>query len=331
MTARRITVACLSACALWLVFSACRPPHEAVRERAPISAAFPPNAFNADRAYAQLAALVGLGLRDSGTAGAEQAARYIHNELAALGMDVELDVFTNMTPRGPTVFRNIIGRIPGNGENLVILGSHYDTKSDMPEGFQGANDSGSSTAVLLELARVIASSPAPSTAIWFAFFDGEECVAHYGPNDGFHGSRRLARQLVASGQARAVRGVIILDMVGDCDLSITIPRNGTPELISLAFEAAKEEGVRHLFSLFRNEIGDDHEPFLEAGIPAVDLIDFNYGSRPGLNDYWHTEKDTLDHVCAKSLGIVGRVTLRMLNHLSSDKKDPQGETPRTVR
>jgi glutaminyl-peptide cyclotransferase len=299
------------------VLSACRPALRTAESAVTPATFFDPAMFDANRAYTQLVALVELGLRDSGTPGAERAAHHIRDQLVALGIETEVDVFTNTTPRGQTVFRNVIGRIPGRGEGLIIIGSHFDTKSGMPAGFQGANDSGSSTAVLLELARVIAASPPAPPTIWTAFFDGEECMAHYGPNDGLHGSRRLAQSLASAGQAPTVRGVIILDMIGDCDLSVTIPRNGSPELISLAFEAAREEGVRHLFSLFRNEIGDDHEPFLRLGMPAVDMIDFNYGSRPGLNDYWHTGKDRLEHVCADSLGIVGRVTLRMLNRLAS--------------
>ncbi len=274
-------------------------------------------AFDADAAYRHLVALTDMGLRDSGTPGAQQAAEYLRDQLIALGLDVAFDVFTNTTPRGPTVFRNVIGRTTNRAESIVILGSHYDTKSGMPAGFQGANDSGSSTAVLLELARVLADRTPTFFELWFAFFDGEESMVRYGPNDGFHGSIRLAQYLADTGKSKSVKAVIVLDMVGDCDLTITIPRNSTPWLVQTAFDAARDEGVREKFSYFRNEIGDDHEPFLNLGMPAVDLIDFHFGSRPGLNDYWHTAEDRIERVCAESLGIMGRVTLRMLNRLAA--------------
>ena len=275
-----------------------------------------PNNFNEKAAYEHLQVLTDRGLRDSGTPGAEQAALYLRTQLLDLNLDVAFDVFTNTTPRGATVFRNVIARIPGRGEGLIIVGSHYDTKSGMPAGFQGANDSGSSTAVLLELARVLADSEPIGPEVWLAFFDGEECMVRYGPNDGLHGSRRLAEYLVESGRSPSVKAVIILDMIGDCDLTVTIPRNSSPTLIRLALAAADEEGVRGKFSLFRNEIGDDHEPFLLLGMPAIDLIDFRYGSGPGLNDYWHSANDRLEHVCPESLGIIGRVTMRLLNRLA---------------
>ena len=99
----------------------------------------------------------------------------------------------------------------------------------------------------------------------------------------------------------------------------TLPNNSTPELIQLAFRAAREENARAYFSLFGSAIGDDHVAYLAAGIPAIDLIDFKYGSRPELHDYWHVEADTMDKLSAKSLGIVGRLTMRMVDALMNDE------------
>jgi len=113
--------------------------------------------------------------------------------------------------------------------------------------------------------------------------------------------------------------MILLDMVGDRDLTVTVAPNGTPRLISLAFQAAHAEGVRKRFRLYPNPIGDDHVPFLQADIPAVDLIDFEYGSVPGAHDYWHSAEDTLDKLSPESLATVGRVTLRMVYSLSGDE------------
>jgi glutaminyl-peptide cyclotransferase len=137
----------------------------------------------------------------------------------------------------------------------------------------------------------------------------------YGSADGLHGSRHLAAQMRADGRAAKTIGVILLDMIGDRNLSITIPRNGTPRLTTLALDCAQREGVRGRFGLARGDILDDHVPFLLNGMPAVDLIDFEYGSAPGRNDYWHTPADTLDKLSADSLQAMGRVVIRMLNSL----------------
>ncbi len=281
----------------------------------PIRPALDPAAFSGERAYAELERFLALGPRDAATPGAAAAANYLFERLRALGLSrVETDAFADECPRGEALFRNVIGRIPGEGEGLVILGSHYDTKSGIPD-FQGANDSGSSTAALIELAGVLARGPKLPFETWVVFFDGEECMERYGPNDGLHGSRRMANALVQNGRAKSVKAMILLDMIGDRDLTVTIPRNTTPELASLVFQAAHAEGVRHMFSLYPYQIGDDHEPFLQAGMPAVNLIDFQYGSAPGRNDYWHTPGDAIDKISAESLDIVGRVVIRVLNKL----------------
>jgi glutaminyl-peptide cyclotransferase len=151
-----------------------------------------------------------------------------------------------------------------------------------------------------------------------AFFDGEECRRHYGPQDGLHGSRRLAKTLLDDGRALNVRAVIVLDMVGDKNLQLTLPRNGTPRLLTAVFRAAEADGARDKFSLYATEILDDHQPFFEAGMPAVDIIDYEFGSAPGKNDYWHTPADTLDKLSAASLTVVGRVVVRMLNDLAAE-------------
>ena len=230
-------------------------------------------------------------------------------------MKADVDEFNEPSPRGPVIFRNVIGRLPGQGQGLIILCSHYDTKLGMPAGFQGANDSASSSAAVLELARVIAKGPAVPPEIWFVFFDGEECMEHYGPGDGLRGSQRLAKQLVKAGRAKQVKGVILLDMIGDKDLSVTIPRNSTPAIASAVFDAARAENVRDKFSLYPFEIGDDHDPFFVEDMPVVDIIDFQFGSQPGANDYWHTAEDRLDKISPESLAIIGRVVLRVVNGL----------------
>jgi glutaminyl-peptide cyclotransferase len=197
-----------------------------------------------------------------------------------------------------------------------VLVSHYDTKSGISPDFAGANDSGSSTGLLLELARVIKSEKKEGPDILLAFVDGEECAVEYGRNDGLHGSKHLAEMLLKKYGNQAIKGVIVMDMIGDRNLNVTIPMNSSHALASLALKAAHEDGQRLKFSL-GNEIIDDHVPFIMKGIKAIDLIDFEFGSAPGKNDYWHTTADTIDKLSPESLGIAGRVVIRMINKLSS--------------
>lgn len=276
-----------------------------------------PAAFDGTRALEEARGLVDLGPRDSATPGSEAAAKHLRDRLQALGVEASIDEFKAQSPKGEVAFRNVMGRLPGGGKGLLILASHYDTKSGIGERFQGANDSGSSSGALLELACVLAQGPQLPFDVMFAFFDGEECMAHYGVSDGLHGSRYLAKKLIDEGRGADIKAMILLDMIGDRDLTITIPRNSTPSLISAVFNAAQEEGSRDKFSLSPLQIGDDHDPFFSAGIPAIDIIDFYYGSAPGRNDYWHTEEDRIDKLSAESLGTVGRVVLRVVNKLAA--------------
>lgn len=276
-----------------------------------------------EAALEEVRRLVGLGLRDSGTEGAERAAVHLRDRLRELGVEAEIEEFRDRTPAGERVFRNVTGRIPGESGRVVLVGSHYDTKAGMAAGFEGANDSGSSTGLLLELARVFRAGAPHPMELRVVFFDGEECLEAYGPEDGLHGSREAARRMEADGSLKDVAALILLDMVGDRDLTITIPRNSTPWLAALAFDAARAEGARPRFQLYPYRILDDHEPFLEKGVPAVNLIDFHYGSGPGRNDYWHTAEDTMDKLSAESLGLVGRVAQRLAEEVM--RREAAGE------
>jgi len=272
------------------------------------------SSFDGKQAFAETEALVQISPRDAGSANGHAAALHLEARLKALGFKTLVDRFPEMTPAGELFFNNVLGRLPGRTNRLIILASHFDTKAEISENFQGANDSGSSTGVLLELARVLAARAPMETEFLVAFFDGEECRSQYGPADGLHGSRRLARQILEGGGADLVEAVILLDMVGDKDLNITLPRNSSQKLVRELFDAAHEVGARPLFSLGKGSILDDHVPFLLAGMPAVDVIDFEYGSAPGLNDYWHTPEDTMDKLSVESMQTVGDVVLRTIEN-----------------
>ena len=284
----------------------------------PVSAP-PPQVWTAARASNAFAYVEGLVRdctpRDAGTPGGEKAACWIRDRLAEQGLPARIDRFTEPTPRGPREFRNVLATLPGTGDTWIILLSHFDTMSGIGEGFQGANDSGSSTGLLLELAGALRDAGPREPSILFGFMDGEECMIAYGAQDGFHGSKRLARQMKE--EKRKIRAVILTDMVGDRDLKLTLPRNSTAALRVLALEAAEAVGLRDHIGLFDGNIYDDHQAFLDLGYPAVNLIDFSYGSRPGLNDYWHTRQDTLDKLSVESLRITGAIVLEMVNRLSS--------------
>ncbi len=273
-------------------------------------------AFDGQRAFAEVEALVKFSPRDAGTSNGWKAAKHIFQRLETFGIDAEMDTFIDMTPDGEKTMINVIGMIPGKKKEWIILGSHFDTMPGI-ENFQGANDGGSSTGILLELARMLGESKTvPNIGIIFAFFDGEEGIAGYVPGDGLHGSRHMVAQLVETGDHKKIKAMILLDMVGDKDLHFTIPYNSARELTQEVMDAAHATGHRDRFSLSRSIITDDHVPFLSVGIPAIDLIDFKFGSEPGLNDYWHTPDDHLGNLSSESLGITGDIVLQLLKQLA---------------
>jgi len=272
--------------------------------------------FKGSAAFNEVERFLNSGSGVAGSPEALKSANYILNRLQEKGISASIDAFEDNTPNGIKTFRNVMGVIPGKPDRIVILGAHYDLKSDI-ESFVGANDSGSGVGLLLALATVLKAAPAGGPEVWLVFLDGEECRVSYGANDGLHGSRHLAAKLVADGKAAKVQAFILADMIGDKNLSVTIPRNSDPGLMSAVFKAATEAGTRATFSLCDYSILDDHQPFLDKGIPAIDLIDFQYGSAPRLNDYWHTAADTLDKLSPASLETVGQVMLRVISGLSS--------------
>ncbi len=272
--------------------------------------------FSGEHALAETAALVKIVPRESGTGGARRAAVHLETRMQEIGVPAVIDTFKDQTPAGEMYFHNVVGRLPGKTSRLIVIGSHFDTKSGIAPDFQGANDSGSSSGVLLEMIRVLKSRAPYETEFMFAFFDGEECLKQYNMmTDGLHGSRRLAKEVYTAGGAQFVEAVIILDMIGDKNLNVTIPRNSSRKLTKELFAAADELGHRAKFGLARGDIIDDHVPFLALGMPVINLIDFEYGSAPGLNDYWHTPEDTMDKLSVESLQIIGDTVLRMIERL----------------
>lgn len=276
-------------------------------------------AFDAERAFNHVKAQVAFGPRPAGSAAIEKTREYLLRELKSAGLNPTLDEFTEATPRGKVKFKNVIAELPGESSELIILGSHYDTKDFKEFTFVGANDGGSSTGVLLELARVLAADKQKRKFTYqFVFFDGEEAFCRewsecLNGKDHTYGSRHHAEKFQKEKQTARVKAMILLDMVGDKDL--TIPREETSSgwLVNAIWGTAQELGYKKEFPNRPFTIGDDdHMPFLRAGIPAVDVIDFEYGKGDEDNSYWHTAQDTLDKISPKSLKIVGDVILLSL-------------------
>ena len=257
--------------------------------------------FDGDRAFADVRAQVALGPRPSGSRAAVTLSRSLARELRAAGVD---DV------RIQAPLRNVVGTIPGREDGFVVLGAHYDTKPGIP-GFVGANDGASGTAVVLELARALPRTmPGPGVAI--ALFDGEEArPGREFSADGTRGSRRYLDLAAAGRQGSpplsAIRAMVLLDMVGDCDLAIPREESSDEDLYRLFADADPD-----VFSDTAGGVEDDHTPFQVAGIPAVDLIDFEYGPGPSPGEWWHTPEDDLDKVCPTAVDAVGGAALQAL-------------------
>ena len=246
--------------------------------------------------------------RDAGTPQGRAAAEYLLKAVRGAGVDARLDEFEAKTPKGVRRFANIEAEVRTDpAAPWVVLLSHFDTKpgTNCP----GANDGAATSGLLVAVARAAARAGLARGNILFVWTDGEECMESYAEDDGFWGSRRAAERLRARGVD--VRGVICADMIGDRDLGIEIPRNVTPALAAAALAAASKVGALRRVARTDMLVKDDHVPFLDAGFKAVDLIDFSYGSAPGLNDYWHTPKDTMDKVSETSLRTSGSILVEM--------------------
>jgi glutaminyl-peptide cyclotransferase len=257
--------------------------------------------FSGEKAFAHVQRLVDLGPRPPGSDAIEKSRDYIDNQLRLSGWQVTRQSFTDNTPRGKVGFVNLVARFPGPGNAaLFLLCSHYDTKTFDTIRFVGANDGGSSTGLLLELARVLGQHPNLAAQIELVFFDGEEAYENFSGSDGLYGSRYFARQIAQDKTAKQFRGGILFDMVGDRSLDITLPLDSPAQMAHDIFTSADALKLRSYFSYFDREIIDDHTPLNSIGIPTLDIIDFDFA-------WWHTAGDTIDKVSGESLQIVGAV------------------------
>lgn len=251
-------------------------------------------------------------VRDAGTYSGMVAARWLLGRASIVGGNVYQDCFQAMSPDGMRTFTNLYCPFERkSGAPWTVLVSHYDTKPGL--GCPGANDGGSTSCLLVQLVKVLFDNRGFDRNVMLIWTDGEECRgSRYSENDGFQGARRAAEMLKR--KKIEVEGVYVLDMLGDRDLKISIPPNVSMDLAKRVVAAAKRTGLkRNRMSKLDSAVYDDHVAFRAAGFKAIDLIDFEYGSGPGLNDYWHTPQDTQDKLSAESFLTVGRLVCALLS------------------
>ena len=248
--------------------------------------------------------MVAIGPRPAGSPAIEDTRKYIRKQLAAAGV-VETDqAWDDRTPLGTVHMVNLIATIPGASSERIIIAGHYDTKLVRAFRFVGADDGGSSAAFLLEFARALKAVKSPFT-IELLFLDGEEAVVEWEGNDHTYGSRHYVEAARRAGTLGSARAMILVDMIGDRDLAIKRDTNSMPWLTDIIWSTAASLKLGTFFPQTSTGIEDDHLPFVEAGVPSVDIIDLDYAP-------WHTAADNLDAVGARSLQVVGDVLLAAL-------------------
>jgi Zn-dependent M28 family amino/carboxypeptidase len=278
---------------------------------AAVSAPAAPPAFSGAAALELTRKAVSFGPRPAGSEADRKLQAFIRAELKPLGCEVTEDAFRASTPLGPIAMKNIVARFRGSSGQIVAITGHYDTKSIPGTYFVGANDGGSSTGFLIEMARAVSRMPHKND-IYLVWLDGEEAIAEWSDTDGTYGSRHLASQWAAGGTLSKLKALINVDMIGDRDLSLVNDANSTEWLRRLVWDTAGQLGLSKYFSTKPGWLEDDHIPFIKAGSSAVDLIDFDYGPQ---NSWWHTDRDSMDKLNAASFQVVGDVVLATIRRL----------------
>jgi len=288
--------------------AAAEPAAEPAKTTAPQATA---PTVNANRAMQYVKEIVAIGPRPPGSAAHKKVENYIKNHLK--GDTVEDDAFKAKTPAGEFALNNIIAKYPGTKDCILVVGSHYETNYPL-KNYVGANDGGSTSGLLLELANHLRGKKRDGCSVWLVWFDGEEAFEKWSPADSLYGSRHLAEKWKADGSAKKIKALILLDMIGDADLNIERDGNSNPKLLDTVYAAATQFGYQSHFYARDLAIEDDHLPFKNIGVPVVDLIDLDYGYN---DSFHHTSQDTLDKLSPKSLQIVGDVVLATLQRLDA--------------
>lgn len=276
--------------------------------------------FDGQEAMALVRKQVDFGPRVPGREGHAAQLAWMVARLDSAGVQVRTDTFTHVTQPGDTLrLTNVLARIRPDLTRRILILTHWDTRPisdnaadpalrDTP--IPGANDGGSGTAILLQLAGLLQQT-APPLGVDLLFVDGED-YGDYGEGDMLLGAKRYAAQLPPPGQGRPIYGVL-LDMVGDVDPRFPVEPTSVQmaqPVVRKVWGAARRLGYARFFpDAVGGGVGDDHIPLLEANLPTVDVIDFSYG--PG-NSWWHTPDDTPEHVSATTLAMVGQVVTELI-------------------
>ena len=267
-------------------------------------------AFSGASAFEFTRHAVAFGPRPPGSDAIHRLQAYIIDELKKDRCQVIEDPFTAKTPQGQIAMKNIIAKFPGTSGRAIAITGHFDTKFFPGRKFVGADDGGSSTGFLLELAGVMSTTQHPDD-IYIAFFDGEEAFGEWSDSDSVYGSRHLAERWHADGTLARMKALINIDMIGDKNLDIKRDSNSNVAITRLVWNTAADLGYKAYF--IDESMGgedDDHMPFVRMGVPAIDVIDIDYPP-------WHTDEDTMDKVSPRSLEIVGEVIVESIRRLGS--------------
>jgi glutaminyl-peptide cyclotransferase len=291
-----------------LVFSALCSLPSALCAQSP-----PAPVFDSARAYEHLRQIVAFGPRPAGSPGIARTRDYIIEQLKTLGIAVTQQAFVAKTPIGDIQMVNLIATIPGGRKERIAITGHYDTKLFRDIRFVGANDGGSSTAFLIELARVLKPRSNAFT-IELIFFDGEEATLRdWGGTDHTYGSQHYVDHARKTGTLATLKALILVDMIADRSQRFMRESNSTPWLTDIIWSTAQKMGHGAVFVNTSTPIEDDHVPFLNARVPATDIIDLDYPA-------WHTAADTLDQTSARSLQVVGDVVVAALAPIEAKLK-----------
>jgi Zn-dependent M28 family amino/carboxypeptidase len=268
--------------------------------------------IDAKRAFEYTREVTAFGERYMGNENHKKLERYILDHLK--GDQVEDDSFTADTVEGKFPVRNIIDKFPGTKDGIIVIMGHYDTNYWLRgTGYVGANDGGSSTAILLEFANQLRGARSgDGYSVWLVWTDGEEAVKTWTETDSLYGTRHLAEKWEKDGTLKKIKALMVMDMIGDADLDIIRNTNGTSWLLDLIYTAAERMGYQSHFYALQGPIEDDHLPFYNRGVPSADVIDLDYGYH---NVFHHTPQDTMDKLSPKSLEISGDTILETIHLL----------------
>ena len=253
--------------------------------------------------------MVAIGPRPAGSPAIELTRKYIKDQLAAIGLKAVEQAWDDETPLGKVHMVNLIATIPGATSDRLAITGHYDTKLFREIRFVGASDGASSAAFLLELARVLKAGRHRLT-IDLVFLDGEEAVIEWRGNDHTYGSRHYVETAQRDHSLASLKAMVLVDMIGDRDLGIRRDSNSTKWLTDIVWSTAAKMKLDSYFLPAMTTVEDDHLPFLAAGVPSVDIIDLDY-------DAWHTQRDTIEAVSARSLQVVGDVVVAALPQIEA--------------